>query len=423
MNAAAPHPSASPRSSLRNFALIFGDYVLFGSAMSLLGSTTVMPDFVAQFTGSALVIGLVPAIWSGAWLLPQLWAGRRLAPLRYKKPSLVAAGLLGRPVFLLLALALVLGAWQWPALVVGLVLASITVFFSADAFNTVAWFDIIAKVITTKQRGRFFSIAQFVSGVFALGTASFIAVVLGPSGPAFPHNYALLFALASILTLIGLVMLGLIQEPPEGAPPAEADWGAYFVQLRDLLRQGGAFPRVIAARLLTGLAALATPFFIGYATGQLGLSREVVGAYLAAQTLGSMLGGLGLGAVCERAGPAAVIRISVAASLGAPLLALVVPLLGGVPWLWLPYGGVFLLLGLVNGTMMIGWMNYVLAIAPPGQRATYTGLTNTLTGLLAVVVPILGGALLEGSSHPVLFVAAAVGPLAAAFLVARLGKA
>lgn len=419
MDAAA----ARAPSPLRNLALIFGDYILFGSAMSLLGSTTVMPDFVAQFTGSALVIGLVPAIWSGAWLLPQLLASRRLAHLRYKKPPLVAAGLLGRPVFLLLALALVLGAWQWPALVVALVLASITIFFSADAFNTVAWFDIIAKVITTKQRGRFFSIAQFVSGVFALGTASFIAVVLGPSGPVFPYNYALLFALASVLTLTGLVMLGLIREPPEGAPPPEADWSAYLVQLRELLGRGGVFTRVIAARLLTGFAALATPFFIGYATGQLGLSREVVGAYLAAQTLGGMLGSLGLGAVCERAGPVAVIRISVAGSLAAPLLALLVPLLGGGPWLWLPYGGVFLLLGVVNNTTMIGWMNYVLAIAPAGQRTTYAGLANTLSGLLAVVVPILGGVLLEGSSHPVLFVAAAAGPLAAAFLVARLGKA
>jgi hypothetical protein len=57
-------------------------------------------------------------------------------------------------------------------------------------------------------------------------------------------------------------------------------------------------------------------------------------------------------------------------------------------------------------------MNYVLEIAPPGQRPTYTGLTNTLTGLL-LPVPILGGWLLQSTSYPVLFAVSAVGPLLA----------
>jgi len=39
-------------------------------------------------------------------------------------------------------------------------------------------------------------------------------------------------------------------------------------------------------------------------------------------------------------------------------------------------------MGVSTSALMLGWMNYVLEIAPPGQRPTYTGLSNTLTGLL-----------------------------------------
>jgi len=57
-------------------------------------------------------------------------------------------------------------------------------------------------------------------------------------------------------------------------------------------------------------------------------------------------------------------------------------------------------------------MNYILELAPPAQRPTYMGLSNTLGGVL-VVVPMLGGWLLQATSYPVLFAAAAVGPAVA----------
>jgi hypothetical protein len=70
---------------------------------------------------------------------------------------------------------------------------------------------------------------------------------------------------------------------------------------------------------------------------------------------------------------------------------------------------------------MLGWMNYVLEIAPPGQRPTYTGLSNTLTGLL-IPAPILGGWLLQLTSYPALFVAAAAGPVLALWLIRALPR-
>jgi hypothetical protein len=47
-------------------------------------------------------------------------------------------------------------------------------------------------------------------------------------------------------------------------------------------------------------------------------------------------------------------------------------------------------------------MNYLLEIAPPGMNSAYVGLGNTISGVMMIVPP-LGGALLELTSYPVLF--------------------
>ena len=58
----------------------------------------------------------------------------------------------------------------------------------------------------------------------------------------------------------------------------------------------------------------------------------------------------------------------------------------------------------MNSGILPGFINFVLELAPPGERSTYIALANTLSGIL-LVVPFLGGWLLEATSYPVLFTA------------------
>ncbi len=406
----------------RNFIFLVADYILFGIGLNLLGASTVLPEFVRRFTSSAPLIGLVIALWNGAWLAPQLLAAQTLAHRLYKKPALVIAGLIGRPTFLLVALALVTGVWRRPSLMIGVLLVCILLFWTADAFCSVAWFDILAKIIPPQRRGRLFGLAQILSGLLALGVAAFVSFMLSPAGPPFPGNYAWMFGLASGAALLGLAALASLHEPPESSPPEPLGWHAYLSQLKTLLLDGAGFRRVIAARLLDGLSTLAAPFFIVYATDVLGYGPETIGVFIAAQTIGGMVASLTLGTLAERAGSNAVIRVAVAANLSSPLVALLTFPLRGARWLWLPYAWVFVVMGVASSAIMLGWMNYVLEIAPPGQRPTYAGLTNTLTGLL-IPMPILGGWLLQFTSYPGLFVAAAAGPLLALGLTRALPRA
>jgi len=408
-----------PRAYRRNQIAILADYVLFGVGIGFIGVSTVLPEFVRHLTDSAPVIGLVNTIWNGAWLIPQLIAANALSHVQRKKNTLVIAGLIGRPAFIFIALALALGLGQHPTWMLAAFFIFLTLFWLADAFCSIAWFDIIAKAIPAHRRGRVFGIGQIIGGVLAIAIGAFVRWILSPQGLAFPTNYAALFALAGISTLLGLASLATINEPLEQVPEDRVSWRDYLPQLVQILKEQPTYRRVIAAWLLSGLSALASPFYVLYATDQLGFAPEAIGLFIIAQTAGGLAASFGFGALAERRGPGAVIRISVIANVTGPLVALAIHLLHASGNLTLAYTWTFVVLGVVSSSMMLGFMNYLLELAPAGQRPTYMGLSNTLGGLL-VLVPMLGGWLLEVTSYPVLFAASAVGPIAALGMAASL---
>jgi hypothetical protein len=83
------------------------------------------------------------------------------------------------------------------------------------------------------------------------------------------------------------------------------------------------------------------------------------------------------------------------------------------------YPLLFGLLGAFEASVMLGFFNFVLEIAPAGQRPIYIGLTNTISGLL-IVMPLAGGWVLQATSFPVLFALTAAVTLAGVIVALRL---
>jgi MFS family permease len=320
-----------------NTALILADYVLWGMAMNFVGMSTVLPAFVQHLTNSPPIIGMISTVWNGAWLLPQLAAANALSHVPRKQAALVRAGLISRPALLLIALALALGLGQQPALMLVAFFALIAVFMGFDAFCSIAWFDIVAKAIPANRRGRLFSAGQVLSSLSAIPIGVFVRWILSAAGPAFPGNYAWLFGLAAASVLLGLVALALIREPLEEVQQERASWRAYLPQLVKILRENAAYRRAIGVWLLSGLTALASPFYVLYATERLRLSPETIGLFIIAQTAGGLVGSLGFGALTERRGSGAVIRASVAFAATGPLVALALHLAPGNSAGWVTF--------------------------------------------------------------------------------------
>jgi hypothetical protein len=68
---------------------------------------------------------------------------------------------------------------------------------------------------------------------------------------------------------------------------------------------------------------------------------------------------------------------------------------------------VFVALGAAASIRLLGFRNYLMAIAGKGMRPTYIGVANTILGLLTLA-PLLGGWLLEATSYTALFGTTAV---------------
>jgi MFS family permease len=392
------------------------DFAGFGLGFAFYSPSTVLPAFVSELTTSAPLIGLISTLLTGAWLLPQLVAANYLAGREHQKPYLIASAAIGRSLFFPLAGVVYFFGGMRPALTLIVFYLCLTAFMICDAMTSVAWFDMWAKMIPPTRRGRVIGFGQVLAGLMTIGAAEIVSRVLSPTGPVFPTNYALLFLLAGGGMMVSLLaMLGL-REPPGEATQKRVAWGEFLPQLGHVLREDVDFRVLTIVRWLAGLGGLASPFYIVYATSELGMPAQTIGLFISAQTAGSITAGFLLGYLNERWGSRIVIQVSRLLALIQPLLALAfvgLPIfLGGdiassylTP---LAYASIFLLMGIVNGAMMPGFVSYIVDLAPEGSRPLYAGLANTLSGAV-MVVPLLGGWLLEVTSYPVLFIATAVG--------------
>lgn len=371
-----------------------------------------MPALVRQLTDSAPVIGLVSTIFRGGWLLPQLVSARLMNDKPRKKPYMFV-GVGGRAMFWVVAAALWAGLARYPTSMLVLFFASLTVYAVTSGFSSVAWFDIMARAVSLRERGRLMGISQVVSGLMGVAIGALVGVVLGSPAFPFPANYALLFTLAGVAILPSNIAKLLIREPPPdevklgSAGPARIRWF-------QLLVADATFRRVLVCRIMVAMVSLASPFYVVHVSDILGMPQSVIGQFVMAQTLAGVITAAGLGLVVQRYGPQSVIRIGSLIATTGPLFALVVHL-AGVGWLTRAYPFVFMALGALNTIWLMGFSNYMMEVAPNRMRPVYIGASNTISGLM-MVTPTLGGWLLEATSYPVLF-AVTTALMAIGFLV------
>jgi len=382
-----------------NFVFFIVDYVFFSIALAFANPNSVLPAFVGQFTRSAPVIGLVSTVWSGFWLLPQVVAARAINDKPRKKPYLMA-GISGRIAFWIMPVALWLGLAQRPVAMLLLFFVCLSIFVIPDGLATVAWFDILARAIPVKRRGRLIGLAQALSGLAGLGAGAVVGLILSSPRTPFPTDYALIFALAGVAFIPSTIALALLRE--DGVDTSriggkERGGHAWLTPLR----HDPVFRHLMIARILVGMVTLTTPFYVIHATDVLNLPLAIVGSFVAAQQVAGVAFGALVGPMSDRWGPSAAIRIGNVFSVAGPLIALAAHLAGG-GLLVRAYPLVYVALGAHHSVNMLGYYNYLLEIAPDRARSSYVGLGNTMMGILTVT-PLVGGWLLEATSYTTLF--------------------
>lgn len=420
MEADALSPAAREQVYRRNFGFFLADDILWNLAMGIISTETVIPDFVRHLTSSEILIGLVATLPAIGSTLPQLWVARYIVRHERKKWWFVGPNIPGRMLMLIFAFSV----WGLGSGRPELLLPAFFICYALAAFcnglTGVPWADLAGSSMDNRWRARELGLRTVVTGLALLGLAPLIGLVLGAGGPAFPANYGVLFTAAGALLTLGILPMAFIRELPGSKAVAKLpSLGEFLPGLGRALRDDLPFRAFILTRILVSLFLMAAPFYVGYATVQLGLASGVaVPVLLAMETAGSLAGALLYTWLGTRSNV-----LSIRLALGGFSIVPVCALLAGTFGPWLLYFGF-----LVSGTALSIWyssyLNWIVGYARPEQRPNYVGLSNTLTAVFSLIAPVAGGAIVQALGYQPLFAVALLMALCALAVTARyLGSA
>jgi MFS family permease len=412
---ANPLPAYNEPVYRRNFLFFLVDNILFTLAMSFIGPTTLIPDFIRHLTNSEVLIGFSSSLFDVGWTLPQLFIARYIVQSERKKRWFVTPNIFVRFVMLSFAVMIVVFGKDRPGAILAAFLICYGIAAVGDGIVSVPWAILIGTSLDNRWRARMLGLTSACSGVIMLGAAPLIGIVLGSKGPSYPNNYALIFGAAGLLFVISILPVVFVHELPGGkVVEKKPSLREFLPSLGHVLRTDVPFRAMIFTRMLTSLFVMASPFYIGFATVQLGLSNTVaVPTLLVMQTIGSITGALmytWLGARHNLM----YIRLALGAAALLPISALLASIIGPLPL----YLG-FLISGLTVSNIFGSYFNWIIGHATTDQRPIYIGLFNTIAAVTSLVAPFIGGTIAQQFGYETLFVVALVMVLGALFVSLR----
>ena len=212
------------------------------------------------------------------------------------------------------------------------------------------------------------------------------------------------------------IPLGLLFEELPGGKAVEKlpALREFLPSLGHLLRDDLPFRAYIIARMFTSLFTMAAPFYIGYATVQLGLSNDVaVPVLLAMQTIGSLTGALAYTWLGARNNLLSI-QLALGGAALLPICALLANVAGPLP---LYFG--FLVSGLSTSNLVRRLSTLDCELRQPRPAPDLRRLISTLIALISLIAPLIGGSIAQYFGYEPLFVAALIMTFAALFVTLR----
>jgi MFS family permease len=333
-------------------------------------------------TASAVLIGLIPAIHSVGWQLPQLLLANRISRQVRLKPMVLALTIHERLPFigLIFVAGYMASIGIKPALIFTFILLTWQGLGAGLAANP--WQNLIVKIIPSDMRGTFLGAQASMANLLASVSAVLAGIILEKISS--PLDYVLCFLFASIAMGISYFFLTLTREP-ESPPPAEEESnGSFWDNIFEILKTDGNFRWFLTGRILFSFATTAFAFYTVYAVGHHGVSESnigvMTGVFLGTQIIANpVMGWLG-----DRWNRRYIIEIGLAASMASALLSAWAP---SSNWFYL----VFILAGIGNVALWTIGLAMNMEFGKEKEKPAYIGLANTLVAPSSIIAPFMGG--------------------------------
>ena len=362
--------------------------------------------------GSIGVLAAAASLLSIAGFLPGAIVGARL---RARKPFVLASsGTVSRlflPFLALLPLLVPSGAS-----LVFLIIAMNALRILAGSFANASWTSLVADLVPSANRGRYFASRNMAIGVVALAASPLAGLIIGTingrSVHAFP-GYQVSLLMAFTLGMVSTVSFSRIPEPPARKPARLREKARGFLEL---VRRNPPFAWLAASSLVWGLSVtMATPFFNMYLVTALGGNAATVGTAAGVFALAGLFGQAAFGRLIDRRGSRAILVLT----------GFLIPIF---PLAW-ALARVPLHVYLINvgsGFLWAGYnlasFNILLEMSPAEDREAAVGLYQSAVAASAVLGPLLGGYLAGAVGFKAVFVLSGVGRLAGTSLFLAMAR-
>lgn len=332
------------------------------------------------------LIGLLVPIRESGSMLPQFAIAPFVQRRRIRKWVWVAGSLAQALAVAGIGCAILLfdGAVAGWLIVVLLCLFSI-----ARAFSSIAAKDVLGRTIPKRWRGQTTAWGASAAGLVTLATG--LVLALTPTGSGDIRLYALIVFAAAVLWLLAAAVYAGVHELPDQPAGRHAVSSDALATLR-LLSTDPLLRRFVIARCLLLSTALSAPFYISLAQTGHESTASLLGAFIVASGLASLLSSPFWGRFADRSSRKTMSLGAVLASAaGVAVFAIdrVNPTLFEAVWL-LPT--LSFCLAIAHQGARIGRKTYVVDMATGNRRTDYVAASNTAVGLVLLIAGLLSAA-------------------------------
>ncbi|MCU1470593.1 MAG: hypothetical protein JWQ39_1742 [Glaciihabitans sp.] len=394
---------------LRNVLFLIFDGATFSFAISLLSETTIIPAFMERLSGSAILVGLVAAVYAVGHYLPQLFGAHLALGRERRKFLMLAIVSLERVGILAIAITAQLVGTIDRGWVIVLFFVAFGIYSITTGLTGPVYGDFVSKALN-RSRGWYYGVVQFLGG--ALGFAAALVAQQIIRANAFPQGNQLCFWLCFCLSFFSIIFVACLKEVPYPFVEPRPRFRDTIAKIPALITNDRAYARYLIARCALALSTLGVGFVVVDGLHHV-LSPSDAALLAAVFILSQAVLGFVLSLVGSNFGWRVVIIT------GGVLIAIgmVGALIGGS---LIIYMGVFVLLGGSNAVTIVGDTNMSIEFAPTAKTSLYIGTTSTLLAPFFICGPLVAGVLANSVSFTLVFIIAGVLAVAGVVLAFRI---
>lgn len=397
----------------RNFVVQTLAQVFSKTGDALADSKVVLPWLLGAVGAPVYLIGFLVPIRESLALLPQILVGGAIRHFPVRKGFWVSASVVEG--LCILTMAATAAAGFRGALAGWIIVGLLVVFSLARGVASIAAKDTLGKTVSKGRRGRVSGYSATISGLVAGAVGLYFVVTPAAARPEW--LLYVMIAVAGAAWLFAAAAFAMTTEYPGATEGGRTLGDMARDQLRLSVRDRD-LQVFLAARTLMISTALAGPVYVGMAQQTTGRTLDRLGWLIVASGLAGALSSHVWGRLSDRSSRFVMaLAAGLAGALGFTVLALLATapgLTNGIGF----YAAVLFVLGIAHAGVRIGRKTHIVDLAPGDQKAEYVALSNTLIGVLLLLLGAAAGWLLAIGFETAIAVLSALALLGAATTLA-----